>query len=329
MKCLVTGATGFLGTNLVHELVKAGWDVKAFGLPGSNATYIEDLPVELVYGDIINKSDVEKAVEGCDYVFHVAGDTSWWHKRFDKQREINVNGAMNIAQACIKFGVKRLVHTSTVDSLGYNPYGIADESWENYNYANTRYNYADTKRQGELSLKSLVKQGLDYVVIYPGSMLGPFDFTLQYGRLFFELRDEKTPGCPTGGVSFGHVTEVAKAHIQAALKGQCGEGYICAGENISYREFFDLIAIKFGKRAPKLNITRKFLVAYGHIMQFLSNFTNKPPELDPGVARYMSVKAYYNSDKAESELAYKVKSVPEMIDDAYDWYKQHGYLKDQ
>jgi len=178
MKCLVTGATGFLGTNLVHELVKAGWDVKAFGLPGSNARYIDDLPVELVYGDIINKSDVEKAVKGCDYVFHVAGDTSWWNKRFDKQREINVIGVANVAQACIKFGVKRLVHTSTVDSLGYNPYGIADESWENYNYAKTGYNYADTKREGELSLKPLVKRGLDYVVIYPGSMLGPFDFTL-------------------------------------------------------------------------------------------------------------------------------------------------------
>ena len=74
MKCLVTGATGFLGTNLVHELVKAGWDVRAFGLPGSNTDYIKSLPVEIIFGDITQKKDVEKAVEGCEYVFHVAGD---------------------------------------------------------------------------------------------------------------------------------------------------------------------------------------------------------------------------------------------------------------
>ncbi len=77
MKCLVTGATGFLGTNLVHELVKAGWEVRAFGLPDSNITYIKNLPIEIIYGDITNYKDVEEAVKNCDYVFHVAGDTSW------------------------------------------------------------------------------------------------------------------------------------------------------------------------------------------------------------------------------------------------------------
>lgn len=326
MKCLVTGATGFLGTNLVHELVKLGWTVRAFGLIGSNAAYIDDLPVEILYGDITNKRDVETAVKGCDYVFHVAGDTSWWRKRFEKQREINVGGVLNVAEACIKFGVKRLVHTSTVDALGYNPHGIADESWQIYNYANTGYNYADTKREGELCLKSLVPKGLDYVVVYPGSMLGPFDFTLQYGRLFFELRDGKTPGCPSGGVSFGHATEVARGHIQAALHGKSGEGYICAGENISYRDFFDHIAKKFGKRAPRFDIGRGLLVGYGYLMQFLSRFTNRPPELDPGTARYMSINAYYDSTKAQNELNYQIRPMKEMIDDAYDWYVKHGYL---
>jgi len=326
MKCLVTGATGFLGTNLVHELVKAGWNVRAFGLPGSNTNHIKSLPIEIIFGDVTKKEDVEKAVEGCEYVFHVAGDTSWWNKRFEKQREINVDGVINVAEACIKFGVKRLVHTSTVDALGYNPEGIADESWTTYNYANTGYNYADTKRDGERSLAAMAKKGLEYVVVYPGSMLGPFDFTLQYGRLFFELRDGKTPGCPSGGVSFGHATEVAKAHIQAALVGKPGEGYICAGENISYRDFFDRIAQKFGKRAPKFDIGRGLLVAYGYLMQLLSHFTKKPPELDPGTARYMSINAYYDSTKAQQELSYQVKPVVSMIDDAYDWYVENGYL---
>lgn len=326
MKCLVTGATGFLGTNIVHELLKDGWDVRAFGLPGSNALYIKELPIEIMYGDITNLRDVEKAVEGCDSVIHVAGDTSWWKKRFELQREINVTGTVNVAKACLGAGIKRLVHTSTVDTLGYNSDGIADETWNHYNYAGTGYNYADTKREGEKQVLDYINKGLEVVVIYPGSMIGPYDFTLQYGRLFFDLRDGKVPGCPKGGVSFGHVTQVAKAHIAAIQKGESGQCYICAGENITYQTLFQTIAEKFGKNAPGFIMPQSIFVAYGYIMQTLSLITNKPPEVDPGVARYMSVKAYYDSSKAINTLGYQIIPVSKMIDDAYDWYIDNNYL---
>lgn len=119
--------------NIVYELLKDGWDVRAFGLPGSNSIYIKELSTELMYGDVTKFKDVEKAVNGCDSVIHVAGDTSWWKKRFELQREINVTGAVNVAKACLKLGVKRLIHTSTTDTLGYNsslmiPYIIASKT---------------------------------------------------------------------------------------------------------------------------------------------------------------------------------------------------------
>lgn len=327
MKCLVTGATGFLGTNLVCELVKDGWDVKAFGLPGSNVEYIKDLPIEIIFGDVTNPDDVDAAVKDCEVVFHVAGDTSWWKKRFELQRKINVDGAVNIARACIKNNVKRLVHTSTIDALGYNPHGVADETWSVYNYEGTGYNYADTKREGEAKVMEFNGDDLEVVVIYPGSMVGPYDFTLQYGRLFFDLRDGKVPGCPGGGVSFGHVAEVARAHIAAAKKGRPGEGYICAGENITYRDLFQIIAEKFGKSAPSLVMPKWLFVVYGYLMQFISIFTNKPPEVDPGVARYMSVNAYSDSSKAVKELDYKLVPVDLMVNDAYDWYVENKFLE--
>ncbi len=326
MKCLVTGATGFLGTNLVHELYNQGWKIRAFGLPDSNATYISYLPIEVVYGDITNYNDIENAVSGCDYVFHVAGDTSWWKKRFDIQRRINVIGAENVAKSCLKMGVKRLVHTSTIDVLGYNPNGIADETWDDYNYAGIGYNYADTKREGEARVTAYTHKGLEVVVIYPGSMMGPLDFTLQYGRLFFDLRDGKVPGSPKGGVSFGHVTQVAKAHIAAALTGESGQGYICAGENILYRDLFQAIAEKFGKNAPGFVMPKWLLIAYGYMMQTLSIITNKAPDVDPGLANYMSVNAFYDSSKAVNELDYKVVPVAQMVDDAFNWYVDNRYL---
>ncbi len=326
MKCLVTGATGFLGTNLVHELVKAGWQVKAFGLPGSNVDYLKELPIEILFGDITVPEDVDAAVSGCDIVFHVAGDTSWWKKNFDRQRKINVDGAVNVAKACIKNNVKRLVHTSTIDVFGYNPNGQTNEDWKEYNFEGTGNNYADTKREGEAQLMKYNGDDLEIVVIYPGSMMGPFDHTLQYGRLFFELRDGKVPGCPKGGVSFGHVTEVAKAHIKAAEIGKPGEGYICAGVDISYKGLFEIIAKKFNKSAPKITFPRKMIIMYGQVLEWISYITNKPPEIDPGIARCVSVNVFANSSKAVRELDYKIISVEQMVDDAYNWYDENGYL---
>jgi dihydroflavonol-4-reductase len=327
MKCLVTGGTGFLGTNLIHELVKGGWDVRVIVRKNSNTSYIKSLAIEIVIGDITNANDVDSAVIGCDIVFNVAGDTSFWKKNFEKQRIVNVEVPSIIAEACLKHKVKRLVHTSTVDIFGCNPNGIANEKWKDYNFANTGYNYADTKREGERRVLEFNKKGLEVVVIYPGSMIGPYDFTLQYGRLFFELRDGKVPGCPVGGASFCHVTDVAKAHITAATKGVAGEGYICAGENISYKALFDLIAAKFGKKAPSLILKRWMMVTYGFIMETISEFTQKAPEMDLGNARYMSVNAWYDSSKAIKALGYQITPTTQSIDDAYIWYEQNGFFE--
>jgi dihydroflavonol-4-reductase len=326
MKCLVTGATGFLGTNLVHELLKSGWKVRILARTGSNTTYINSLPVETIRGDVTKKKEVDSAVRGMDVVFHVAGDTSFWKRRFERQRRINVEGPVNVAKACITHGVKRLVHTSTIDALGYNPKGLTDERWTDYNYKKTGYNYADTKREGEKRVMAFNSRDLEVVVIYPGSMIGPYDFTLQFGRLFFDLRDGKIPACPPGGIGFGHVTEVARAHIAASMKGRPGEGYICAGVNATYRELFELIAAKFGKKAPKRDMPRRLFVIYGHLMELLATFTGKPPYINPGQARFMSVKAYYDSKKAVKELGYTIVPLSKMVDDAYDWYKANGFL---
>ena len=326
MKCTVLGATGFLGANLVHELVKEGYKVSAFGLPGSNIKYIESLPIEISFGDVTYAPDVEKAVTGAEIVFNVAGDTSFWKKLFERQRRVNIEGPSNVAEACLKKGVRRMIHTSTVDVLGFNPKGLADENWGNYNYANTGYNYADTKRVGERIVGYYVGKGLDAVIINPGSMIGAYDFTLQFGRLFADLRDGKVPGFLPGGAPWAHVAEVARAHIAAAEKGRRGERYICGGVNETYKTVFSLIAAKMGAKPPAFTMTPWMTVAYGYLMEFISGFTNKPPELNPGQARYMSVYPKYDSSKAEKELDFKCVPVTQMIDNAYDWYKENGFL---
>ena len=327
---LVTGATGFLGCNIVHELVKDGWSVRASGMHGDEAKFIDRLPIDVVHADITKPEEVDAIVDGCTYVLHVAGDTSFWSKRFDLQRRINIQGTLNVARACIKHGVKRMVHTSTGDVLGYNETGgSVDERSGRYNFHGMGYNYGDSKLEAELQLRGLADfHGLDVVFIYPGFMVGPFDHTLQLGRVFFELKQGKVPGFPPGGGSFCHVREVARAHIKALERGASGEAYLCAGipeTNLSYSEMFSRMARAVGAKPPRFTIPRPLFVAYGYVCEFVSRFTNKPPDMNPGQARYMSCPQYYLSYKAMRVLDYEIPELDECIDDALLWYRENGF----
>ena len=343
----VSGATGFLGANVVQSLLStAAADLKLreivlFGLPGSNVDYLPPpgptaagVNIVHAFGDCTVAADVEAAVKGCDVVWHIAGDTSFWRRHYARQHRVNVGGAECVARACVKHRVKRLVHTSTIDTIGSDPSGgVVDEAWPEDKFNYPWYNYATTKREGERRVLAYNgagvagPDGLEVVVLNPGSMIGPYDFTLQYGRLFFDLRDGEVPGSPSGGSSWAHVADVADAHVSAALRGRPGERYIVGGENLSYKDLFGKIATKMGgKAAPRLVLPCIILWLYGYIMEIVSWFTSKPPDMNPEQARYMSCFPRASSEKARKELGYESRSLETQIDDAYDWYKANGFM---
>lgn len=326
MRVLVTGGTGFLGTNVVAECLAAGHEVRAMGLPGDETKWVAALGAEVITGDVTDPGCVARAVADVAAVIHVAGDTSFWKKRFARQRRTNVEGPRVVMEAALAAGITRVVHTSTVDALGYNPAGLADETWADYNYAGTGYNYADTKRAGEQVALGFVDRGLEVVVISPGSMIGPYDHTLQFGRLFMDVKTGKVPGIPCGGAPWAHVTEVAKAHVAALARGRPGERYICGGVNATYEAVFAEIASAVGVAPPSRVLPKWVLVTYGRLSQFLSRFTGRHPEMNPGQARYMSVFPKYDSAKATRELGFQCRPLAEMVADAHAWYVRHGFL---
>lgn len=327
MKYLVTGATGFLGTNVVHELAGQGADVRASGMHGSVTKYVDDLPVEYIPADITLADEVDTLVCGCDVVLHVAGDTSYWNKHFERQRRINIDGVINVAEACVRHGVRRLIHTSTADVLGHDPRRRSlTEETGNYNFNNLGYNYGDSKVEGEQTLRRYAAEhDLDVVYIYPGFMCGPFDFTLQLGQVFFALKDGSLPGAPVGGSSYCHVTEVARAHIAAVEQGRRGEAYICAGHNIPTRDWFDRMADAVEAPRVKRTIPEWALVLYGRFCETVSGFTGRAPDINPGMARYMSRFQYMDCSKAVRELNYVIPDPDQIISDAVEWYRAEGY----
>ena len=162
--------------------------------------------------------------------------------------------------------------------------------------------------------------------INPGSMIGPYDHMLQFGRLFMDMRDGRLPGIPPGGAPWAHVKEVARAHIAALDKGRKGERYICGGVNETYRRLFALIAESVKVKPPRIVLPRWAMVFYGAVCELASAFTGKPPQINPGLARYMSVFPKYDSSKAERELGFKCIPLEQMVEDARLWYAENGFL---
>ena len=325
-RCLVTGGTGLLGLNLVRRLVGEGWTVSVLSRGEANRNYLSDLPVTFFTGDIGTSEGLDRATAGQEVVFHVAGDTGWWNKRVAQQWRTNVDGTVNIIQSARRNGVRRVIHTSTVDTIGFNPGGLADETWTEFNFDRFGYHYAVSKREAEKRALALNGDGIEVVAILPASMIGPYDVTLQYGRLFAELRDGKVAAVPCGGVSFNHVEAVANAHIAAADRGIPGERYICAGEALTYRRLFESIAARMSVRAPRLTAPRWLLIGYGWADEAIASVTGKAPQINPGMAYYMSCNAFYSSDKAVATLGYRLVPLEQAIDDAHRFLLREGFL---
>lgn len=324
--CLVTGGTGFLGLNLVRMLLREGWQVTLLVRPTARLEPLAGWPVRLVQGDVLRPTSLDAAMEGQATVFHLAGDTSWWRRWRARQWAVNTEGVAQVAAAARRHGVRRMVHTSTVDALGYDPAGIADESWAEFNLGGRGYHYAESKRAGERIALRCNGHGLEVVCLNPGAMLGPFDVNLQYGRLFADLRHGRIPAVPTGGLSINHVAEVALAHLAAATRGQPGERYICAGHNLTYRALFTAMADAVEARVPRRDFPPRLLSAYGWLLQGVAAVTQRPPQVDPGMAHYLSCRAWYSSAKAERELGYRIRPLQETIAEALADLRARGSL---
>ncbi|MFD6267925.1 NAD-dependent epimerase/dehydratase family protein [Nocardia asteroides] len=322
MRCLVTGATGFVGANLVRELLAAGHEVTATGMPGSPTRWLDDLPVTIDLADLTAAGTARRLVEGQDWVLHVAGDTSTWSGLAERRRLVNSVVPAVLADAALAAGVRRFLHTSTTDVLGYFPDGSpVDEDGGSHLFTGIGYHYADTKLAGEVAVRRRLDRGLDLVVVYPGFMIGPFDFTLQIGRVIRAMqRGERYP-CPPGTTSWCDVRSVARGMVAAVESGNTGESYILAGVNSSYHEVFTRIATLVGARKMPMRLHRHLLSAAGAVGDLTGLLTRSAPGIDSGLARYLSLPQAASSVKATREIGYHPGEITAAISDAARWYE--------
>lgn len=324
MRALVTGATGFVGANLVRELIAAGHEVTATGMPGSPTRWLEDLPLTIDLADLTAPGEARRLVDGQDWVLHVAGDTSTWSGLAERRRLVNAVVPALLADAALEAGVRRFLHTSTTDVLGYFPDGSpVDENGGTHLFTGIGYHYADTKLAGEVAVRRRLDRGLDLVVVYPGFMVGPFDFTLQIGRVIRAMQQGERYPCPPGTTSWCDVRSVARGMVAALETGSTGESYILAGFNASYHEVFTRIATQVGAKKMPLRLPSQLIAAAGTVGDLTGLLTRKAPEVDSGLARYLSLPQAASSAKATKDLGYDPGNITAAIADAAAWYEQN------
>ncbi|WP_445664060.1 NAD-dependent epimerase/dehydratase family protein [Fodinibius sp. AD559] len=320
----VTGGTGFIGINLVKQLVEQGWDVTTLHRSTSDLSTLKQLPVNLVEGSITDLSSLQKTVPNdTDVVFHLAGDTNMWSQNNDRQTEVNVTGTKNMVQVSAQKNVPTFIHTSSVSAWGAMD-GIITEKSPQYG-SQSWVNYERTKWLSEREALKARDHEIKVVIMNPAMVVGPHDVN-NWGRLFFALRDNNLPGVTRGNLSVAHVKEVVKAHISAVEQGSDGERYILGGQKCTFAEFVSIIAEVSDMSAQPKVIPDPILKLVAYFQAGISYFTGAEPEFTPELAKLMTRNVVYSSDKAKKELGYCIPPVKKSVQDCHKWLVQEGLL---
>ena len=319
----VSGATGFLGLNLVRLLTEQGWAVTALHRPSSNLTYLKRFPVTLAEGQIEEAASLERAIpDGLDAVFHVAGDVSFWSGNRARQLKTNVEGTRNMAAVARRKGARRFVHTSSI--AVYGTPGAFDEASAHLGKSSP-IGYLHSKALAEEEVQKAIAEGLDAVILNPANIVGPYDLS-NWSRLFRLVSEGRLPGIPPGRAPFCHVAEVAKAHLTAFERGRTGENYILAGTEASHIEAFTIVGKLLGHPIPKKPAPAFILALAGRLGELGSRLTHKEPDLTPEMATLLSCSVSCRSDKAARELGYQAVPLQTMFEDCYRWMVAEGMV---
>ncbi|MFP5518315.1 MAG: SDR family oxidoreductase [Bdellovibrionia bacterium] len=327
MKVLVTGANGFLGSWLCRALAQDGHDVFVLVRKGSDLSELDGIKCQYIYGDVTDTQSVLRATNGMETVFHLAGVIAYKKSERQLMERVNVQGTANIVDACLENGVPKLVYLSSVVAVGasFTPKQVLNEN-STYNIAHLDLGYFQTKHEAELLvLKAHRERGLDVVILNPSTIYGGGDAKKGSRKTQVKVAQGKFPFYLSGGVNVVAVEDVIAGIISAWKKGRSGERYILAGENITIRELFSMIAKAAGQKEPQYLIPTWLIHLLGIVGDFLSLLG-----LKGGISRENAYTAtmyhWFDNSKAKTELNFDPKPAQYAINNSVQWMKENGII---
>ncbi len=328
---LVTGSTGFIGSNLCRSLLEAGYQVRAFHRLTSSLRLIQDLDVDHALGDITQPGTIAAAMKGLDVVFHAASKVDYWRGSVGMYL-VTVGGTQNVLRAALDAGVQRVVYTSSAASLGIPVFTSRNDHSPllmNENHVwNCRlewWQYGHAKYLAEMEIQKAVARGLDAVIVNPSMVLGPGDINRISGEIVVQVAPGIIRFGIPGGMNAIHIDDVVRGHLLALERGRTGERYILGGGNHTYLDFIQTTARIVGVRPPQHNIPAGLLRPAAGPLDLLCRLVPMPFNGD--VLRFSGRYLYYDTKKAQQELGLTgLHSVQTALQDTYDWYRVQGMV---
>ena len=327
MKCVVTGATGHIGNVLVRKLVEKGYEVTAFVRNTEKAEYLKNLDIKFAYGDVRNIESLERAFDGAEIVFHLAGIIDIGNGNKKTMYEVNVEGSKNVVKACKKMNVRRLVYTSSVHAIKEKKKGEIITETKEFSKDWVKGTYAKTKAEATQYMLSQIGDKLEIIVTQPSGVIGPYEYIISnLGQLIIDCAHKKMGAYLDGGYNFVDVRDVADGLISALEKGKPGECYILAGHYVTIKELMKYVQDITWVPAPKFKIARWFAYATGALSEIYYKIVKQKPLFTSYSVYTTGTNANFSIEKAKKELGYFPRDFEKTMVDTIYWMKENGKI---
>lgn len=328
MKVFVTGATGFVGSHVARALADQGADLRLLVRSTSDPKNIQGLNADRVVGDLRDSAALVKFVAGCEVIFHVAADYRLWIRDPDQMYRSNVEGTRAVLNAARVNGVRRVVYTSSVATMGFTSIGALANEDSPVSLADMIGHYKRSKYMAEELAIRVGRDGLDVIVVNPTTPVGEQDVKpTPTGRIVVDFLKKKFPAYVDTGLNLVDVRECAKGHVAALEKGKSGERYILGGENLTLKQILDKLAAITGLPSPNIRVPYFVALATGVVDEVVTgHIFKREPRATIDAVRMGRKKMFVSSAKAERELGWQVVPVDGALKRATDWFQQNGYV---
>jgi dihydroflavonol-4-reductase len=316
MNALVTGATGFLGSHLCRRLVKEGYNLTVLCRSDSNSSLLDDLQIRRIIGDVTDEQAVEKAVDGNDVVIHAAAHLAYWGRQKDIQNKVNIEGTKNIVEACLKKGIKKLIHVSSVAAIGIpeNGQAPANENFR-FNLESSPLNYHISKKRAEELVQQAFERGLNAVIVNPGSIWGEFGDKFRGAEVAQKVRHNRLVAYFTGGLCVVHVEDVVEGILAALARGKSGERYILGGENVSQKTIAELAAREQNLERLFVPVPKAVTWLAAAVLESAAWVSRRRPRITFITHYNASRFHYYDSSKARKELQFSPRDFKTILNE--------------
>jgi dihydroflavonol-4-reductase len=327
LRVFITGATGFVGSHVARCYASAGADLRLLTRLNSRLESIAQLNAETVLGDLRQPEKLRTALTGCDALVHVAADYRLWVRDPQEMYAANVDGTRELLKLAREVGVKRVVYTSSVATMGFKTDGTIVNEDTPVSLAEMIGHYKRSKFMGEQEAIKAARAGQHVMILNPTTPIGPGDAKpTPTGRIIVDFLNKNFPAYVDTGLNLVDVDEVARMHLAALDRGTPGDRYILGGENLTLKQILDRMSTITGLPSPNMKVPHAVAMAFAFFDEnFTGRLRGKEPRATVEAVRMGKKMMFASSAKAERDLGLKVLPVYHALRSAIDWFTAHGY----